>query len=183
LNTYGYVGGNPLKWIDPLGLDANTIHFSINLPGIGGFEGGFVLFNDKTTKGVAGSGIFGTPGSNFDLGVFGTVKKPVGGFKSGKLAVGISNTAGCRSNFDGTDAGVEVGFVFVSGDASGIGDGKSGNEGYGVEIGAAVGGEGYISNTWSGTIGDVARLIAKLRSGSNVPSHGWDPNSNRPPRR
>ena len=158
INFYAYVNNNPINFNDPFGKDLFTVNAGIDIPFVGGLEAG-VVFND-------GSGeINGIP----DLGIFGTLKKSHGGFGKAKLTLGVSQTLGSRSNFDGTDAALSVGLsplapVGVS--LGGIGDGISGNESLGLDIGPSFGAEGQITQTFSLTVGDVVRGIGSLFQGS-----------------
>jgi len=155
LNTFGYAFQNSLKYFDTLGLDANTVHVGINIPFVGGIDVGFVLFD-----GTNGGGLFGSGGGPLDFGLFGTIKKPIGGYANGKVTVGLSQTLGCRNNFDGTGDEVELGLVIFGLTAGGLGDNDISNNSLGIELGVTAGYEAFQTQTGSLTIRDIIRFVS-----------------------
>lgn len=92
LNSYTYVGSNPLSYIDPRGLDTVSIGGSIAFPGF--FH--WFLPSDAPPSG-AGCGIAlsypGFLGGDWDIGVFTSVQAggETYGFGRGALDVGYHN--------------------------------------------------------------------------------------------
>ncbi len=154
-NTYGYVHQNPLMYYDPNGLDANHIGLGINIPFVGGVEFGVVLF-DGTFAGATSNG------GNFDIGVYGSVLSNYGGYTSGKIAINLGQTLGCRSNFDGLDAQSTLGLGPVGISHSGIKDYDWTNDGLSIDLGVTIGYEVQTTLTGSLTIGDLARSVASI---------------------
>ena len=151
VNTYSYTSNNSISSIDPLGLDAWTFNFSINIPFYGGATVGFVEYT--------GPGV-----QNRDFGLFATISKHYDGGGLIKAGVGGSYTSGCRQNFDGIGAEISVGLLRGSAKI-GVDSGSSMPTSFGGEVGFAIGAEGSITQTWSATIGDVARGIARMIHG------------------
>ena len=151
LSTYLYAVANPIIYLDVDGRDAFTINGSLNLPFIGGVSFGFVEF--------FGSGI-----ENRDFGIFITVKEELeGSLGLAKASFGTSATVGCRSNFDGVGTEIAVGL----GNAGiGIGPGKNDSvQSTSADIGFQLGVQGSLTKTFSFTIGDAARFLAKKFNG------------------
>ena len=74
VNLYRYAEGNPLIYMDKHGLDADSLGIDVNIPFAGGIEVGVVVYD-----GTYAGGLLGTAG-NFDIGLYGTIKKPHGGY-------------------------------------------------------------------------------------------------------
>lgn len=148
INLYSYALQNPVNYIDPFGLDAFTFHVNVNIPFVGGVELGFVEFT--------GPGI-----SNRDFGVYGKIKKHHGGLALAKTAVGISQTFGCRENFDGVDAETNIGLGKIGGSAGGLAKNQKPNS-LSLEVGPQLGYEVNKTNTISLTVGDIARGVARI---------------------
>jgi hypothetical protein len=148
LNTYGYVGGKPLRYIDPLGLWSVSVKFFY---GFGGTESFGKSSNGKwfITGGAGvglGAGIKWTPNGDFPKPDNGTqicgqegyigVKGSVGA-SLGPLAADLSGQTGAVI---GKDSNGDLGFHFTeSGGAKGSIKGKAG-WGIGVGGGLTVGG-------------------------------------------
>jgi len=77
----------------------------------------------------------------------------------------VSQTLGCRDNFDGTDSQSTFGFGDVGGSFGGIGDEGGGNESLSLNVGPQIGYEGQITQTSSLTASDIGRLIGTLVHG------------------
>ena|GEM_PF-2441140 len=160
LNTYAYVGGNPVNFVDPFGLLKNDVSIGGSIPFVGGFDVG--LF---ATDGM------GDLGCNADAGIFLQINKPIsgGGLESGigklKLGPAIGISEGGRGNTIQTGGEFFVGVkglgVTVS---SSSGSGTTPN-GVAIEGGvvAAFGGDQTVN--FSLSIGDLARLTAAVVSG------------------
>jgi len=148
------VGNNPVNFVDPWGLDAFTIQVGINIPFVGGIEVGLVEF---TGPGIA----------NRDFGLYGTIKKNHGGLALAKTVVGVSQTLGCRDNFDGVDAEATLGLLEVGGTIGGMADNQVPNS-LSLEIGPQIGYEVNLTYTRSITVGDIARGVARIIYGDVV---------------
>lgn len=151
-NIYAYVGGNPVRYVDPSGTDIYTVHVGLAVPLVGGFD--FGLMADT-----------GWQGSRPDFGVFGTFKKNHEGLGRFKSTVGVSKTIGGRCDFDGTDAEIEIGLGEVGGSLGGI-DANNIPTSLSVELGPQIGIGSSLTQTASLTIGDIARGVARAIHGS-----------------
>lgn len=101
---------------------------------------------------------------NRDLGFFLTVKEEMEhSLGISKASVGVTSTVGCRENFYGVGADVSFGMGGFGVSAGPNNQGRA--QSTGVEIGMSVGIQGAFSKTWSWTIGDAVRFIAKSRHG------------------
>jgi len=143
LNTYTYSFANPIIYFDPNGLDAFTAQVAGNVPFVGGIELGVVVFNND----------------RFDIGLFCTLKRDVGGFALAKLTAGVSQTLGGRDNFDGTSTELCVGAGEVGGCIADFDDNVKGNESLSLEIGPQLGAVGSATFTRSATFGDLIDLV------------------------
>ncbi len=148
MNLYSYANGNPINFVDLWGLDATTLNSTINIPFYGGVELGIVEFY--------GSGI-----ANRDFGVYATYKRPIGGLALAKATLGTSHTFGGRDNFDGEDLEVSVSAKGVGLTAGGFQNSQTPTS-FGLDIGPQLGAEGNATITGSLTIGDFARVLARL---------------------
>lgn len=153
INTYGYAYQQPLRFIDPSGLNTYTIHVGFNVPFVGGIELGYL-----NTDGI------GERNGLADVGIFVTTKKDLGGFALGKTTVGFSETLGCRENFDGTDAEFSFGFGDFGFSLGGFASSNSPTSAS-FEIGPQLGAEAQTTQTFSLTVGDLARGLANLIHG------------------
>ena len=141
-----YVEGNPLLKVDPNGLDSYTAHGGINVPFVGGGSAGLVIYDSN----------------GLDIGLFCSIKKSVGGLALAKATIGVSQTLGDRSNFEGTDTEACVGLGDVGGCIGGVGDGVNGNESLALEVGPQLGYEENVTHTWSYTARDLINDIRDL---------------------
>ena len=101
-----------------------------------------------------------------DIGVFATFKKAHGGLALAKATAGISVTTGCRDDFDGTDIEIGVGIGEVGGSFGGLADPDSNSRSLSLEVGPQLGFEASLTQTFSLTVGDLARLVAFLLHGN-----------------
>jgi RHS repeat-associated protein len=158
INTYAYVGNNPLTYFDPNGLE----RFSFGIGGATPFIGGFDV-NLFATDGEGDQGCLPDLGISFD------VSKPLGGtaFEKGigKLKLGGQvgyEPNGGRGESVSVDGEVYAGARGIGGKITGL---DSGNHGYAIEGGVivAAGANGTVS--FSLSVGDLARLAAALSTG------------------
>lgn len=101
----------------------------------------------------------------FDVGGFVTIKENAGGIGLAKVTAGVSQTLGCRENFDGTDVELSIGLGDVGGSVAGVGDRHTGNESVSLNIGPQIGFESQITQTFSFTAGDLGRLVGRIIHG------------------
>ena len=156
LNTYGYVGGNSVNLIDPIGLLKNDVSIGGSIPFIGGFDIGLFVTDGASDLGC-----------NTDAGIFFQINKPIsgGGRESGvgklKLGPAIGVSKGGRGNT------IQTGGEFFIG-ANGLGVAVSSPSGSGaipdgvaIEGGvvAALGGDQTVN--FSLSISDLTRLAGK----------------------
>lgn len=158
-NLYGYVLGNPVNNLDPYGTEIVTVHIGVELPFVGGFD--FGLMADT-----------GWGGSLPDFGVFSTLKKSKGGFGRFKGTVGVSMTQGERCDFDGSDAEFGIGLGAIGGTIGGA-NAENVPTSVSVEMGPQLGVTGNFTQTASITVGDIARLAARVVHGSGGGAWYW----------
>jgi RHS repeat-associated protein len=150
LNTYGYVRGNPLRYIDPLGLDIYTLFGGAEIPFVGGVNVGIMVSD-----------------APYDVGLFGSVSKPVGGLAKGKATLGAGYDSSCRSNFDGVGFELAGGYKMFGGSVSFDPNSDSNIPTGGTfELGPQLGGEANTTITGSLTARDLGRAIGRLIHGS-----------------
>ena len=133
LNTYGYVGANPLMGVDPLGLADIFVGVEVDLTGFWGWEGAVGIVID-TDRGLD-SGFFYSQG----------------------LGVGLNVGAGVTVGFASTDIeGCAAGVDANMGPFSLYGGGSMGDGGFyvGGSVGVGVGASGNASETWTFSIED-----------------------------
>ena len=138
LNTYGYVGGNPLIHMDPYGLFClNNDEINGLAGGIGGAIGGFV-----------GGAI---SGGNVAAGLIGAARGGAAGFGAGVS----SNALGAAGS--GAIGGVTGGITgMAAGAVGGVAADLSGGGAVGGAVGGLVGGFG----SFGGVVGGVSGAIA-----------------------
>lgn len=152
INTYAYVGNNPVMHIDPTGLDVATFQIGIQIPFVGtGLDIGLAIFEYPA-----------------DMGIFATVTSEEGGLTRGKATVGMSQIFGSRCDFDGVGAETSVGAGAVGG-SLGMDLNSSGWNTVSItgEIGPQLGFSVDKTITGSLTARDVGRALASLVSGTN----------------
>ena len=154
-NTYGYVGGNPLIFKDPYGLEKWFGGIGGSIPFIGGFE-----LNIFATDGE------GDLGCNPDLGVSFSVAEPIEG---GALEKGIGKLKlGPQLGYEwngGRGGFIEVDAEIIAG-ANGLGLGvtglNSGNYGILIEGGVPIALGANKTVDFSISVGDLGRLAAAI---------------------
>ncbi|PCJ34065.1 MAG: hypothetical protein COA75_14205, partial [Cellvibrionales bacterium] len=134
LNTYVYVSGNPLRYIDLLGLDTAGISINVNFGfGVGGTIGLNVVGDDSgniAIQSVLGGG-GDTPGASL----------------TGNYEATNADTV-YELEGPGSQAGMDGGEVLVIEGGAIFGQGFSGwYAGYGAGFGSPVGASGYVTDT------------------------------------
>ena len=118
-NWYGYVGNNPLRKIDPIGLVAITLEFSLPIPAHDIGLGGGIYWNDKGI-GLTGGGHYGvgpTVGSPVSIGIDPSNNQNPGygvpqAYTTVACATGITSTADGLTYTLGDGVGVSTGGQF-----------------------------------------------------------------------
>lgn len=150
INTYIYVGGNPLINVDPLGTTNVTIGPNVSVIAAGGF--------------TLGAGVYVSFGSSegFDIGLYGSAGMGVGVNVGAGINGGYS--PGGPSNISGTTVDVSGNGAIFQGSASVSTDGVVSGTG-GIAAGLPVG--AALTTTHTGHIGlqDAVKFFKKLMSG------------------
>jgi RHS repeat-associated protein len=139
LNTYAYVGNNPLKYIDPLGLWSVSVDL---YSGVGGGGGVTVGYNESTGSWFGGGRVGFGVGGGLSLDVLDEGPKEDECAGSGGTKFGTFGNLGASAGPLGADYGFEGGLYSGGGDFSNgpsLGGTVNGFGGSGVSIGGAVG--------------------------------------------
>lgn len=91
--------------------------------------------------------------------MFGTLKKTYGGFALAKVVLGVSQTLGCRNDFEGIDAELAGGIGKLGGAIGGFGNNSKPYSSVSLEWGPQIGFESNITATGSLTVGDLLDLF------------------------